>query len=324
MYKKEEVVKMIEAGEKMLLAADSRILADLPKGNWIGGSIPYFMGDEGGLATKEEIFVNKLSDYVSDIKVSLYGAGELASIPKDYPAEGVSFIIVPATSEAHIKFANEVSSYDGIFNSPLVGWISGVHLDDLGKDTPLVFDGTTGESSSDKAVVLHGSLKDGYHAEVDILNLFQQGSGDVLEFEEEGFAIKNVLVNGEKMNFAEYITKNGIDTQLPLVADYSGAMVNVSFQNVDSESGSVDLYAPVFKGVEYKIADKVDGYQKQFEKEASKYQNEPLFSCNCILNYLYAGLEGTKTGDIKGPITFGEIAYALLNQTMVYVDVKKS
>ena len=46
------------------------------------------------------------------------------------------------------------------------------------------------------------------------------------------------------------------------------------------------------------------------------------FSCNCILNYLHSGLEGRKTGGIVGPITFGEIAYQLLNQTMVYVTVE--
>lgn len=32
---------------------------------------------------------------------------------------------------------------------------------------------------------------------------------------------------------------------------------------------------------------------------------------------LYGGLEGRKTGHITGPITFGEIAHQLLNQTMV-------
>ena len=42
-----------------------------------------------------------------------------------------------------------------------------------------------------------------------------------------------------------------------------------------------------------------------------------LFSCNCILNYLYGGLEGKHTGSVYGPITFGEIAHLLLNQTLV-------
>jgi hypothetical protein len=45
------------------------------------------------------------------------------------------------------------------------------------------------------------------------------------------------------------------------------------------------------------------------------------FSCNCILNYLYGELEGKRTGALKGPMTFGEVAYQLLNQTMVYLKV---
>jgi len=46
-----------------------------------------------------------------------------------------------------------------------------------------------------------------------------------------------------------------------------------------------------------------------------------VFSCNCILNYLYSELEGRKTDPFVGPITFGEIAYQLLNQTLVYMEV---
>jgi len=40
------------------------------------------------------------------------------------------------------------------------------------------------------------------------------------------------------------------------------------------------------------------------------------------LNYLYSGLEGKKTGNVTGPITFGEVAYQLLNQTMVYMTIE--
>ena len=47
----------------------------------------------------------------------------------------------------------------------------------------------------------------------------------------------------------------------------------------------------------------------------------PEFSCNCILNYLYGELEGKVTEGMYGPVTFGEIAYQLLNQTLVYVRI---
>ena len=48
---------------------------------------------------------------------------------------------------------------------------------------------------------------------------------------------------------------------------------------------------------------------------------EPVFACNCILNYLYGKLEGKKTGHLTGPFTFGEIAHQLLNQTLVRLCV---
>ena len=47
-----------------------------------------------------------------------------------------------------------------------------------------------------------------------------------------------------------------------------------------------------------------------------------FFSCNCVLNYLYSNLEGKKVGSFTGPMTFGEIAYVLLNQTLVYLQVQ--
>ena len=109
---------------------------------------------------------------------------------------------------------------------------------------------------------------------------------------------------------------------LPLVADYCGAMVNTSFQNVDPVKKKVDFYAPVFKGIQYKLAAPVTDYVTSFVKQMpTTAEDKILFSCNCILNYLYSGLEGKRTGSVTGPITFGEIAYQLLNQTMAYVVI---
>ena len=41
MMTKEEVKALIEAGKTLLLAGSESLLADLPKGRWIGGTIPY-------------------------------------------------------------------------------------------------------------------------------------------------------------------------------------------------------------------------------------------------------------------------------------------
>ena len=319
----EEVSGLINQNKNLVVAGDEALLKQLPKGNWIGGTIPYFIGDDGGLCTKTMLHVTEFPVECKLKSIKQYKDSELSNIMKDYPENGFSYIIIPATSNSHTKFANEVTTYDGLFNSPLVGWISGVHLDDLGSVAPKVFNGQTSEFSEADAIVFHVDLVDGYYPKTEIINLFTQGGGDSIEFVSNGFEVKEAKVNGETVNFAKYLTSNSIGAELPLVANYSGAMVNVSFQNIDIDNGVVQLYAPVFEGMQYKIAKPVADYKNEFESVLKKNSISPIFSCNCILNYLYAELEGKKPGDITGPITFGEIAYMLLNQTMVYVTLEK-
>jgi hypothetical protein len=317
-----EAKKAIENGKTLLVAGEESLLKALPKGKWVGGTIPYFMADEGGVTTREKLFATELSPEIAMETVVWYGEKDLPRIAKDSPDPGFSFIIIPATSKAHFSYAQNAPSYPGIFMKSIIGWIAGVHLDDLGKKPPTVFNGLTGESSTDKAVVMHLRIPKGKIASIGIVNLFKQGPGDAITFDTEGFSVKDCFVNGTKANFADYIVSKKIDTKLPLVANYSGTMVNVSFQKINEKEKTVDLYAPVFKGVLYKIAMQVKDYVKEFEAAMPKGSVNPVFSCNCILNYLYSELEGKKTGAITGPITFGEVAYQLLNQTLVYLELK--
>ena len=318
----DQAKKMIEANEILLIAGDENSVEKLPNGRWIGGTIPYFMNVDGGISTKEKVFVNNISEYVNDVKIDFYNEENLKNIAKDAPENGFTIIIIPATSKVHISYAENVANYDQIFMKPIIGWISGVHLDDLGKITPKVFNGVTGEKSENKTVVLHASLASDKWAVIGIINIFRQGKGDSIQFETNGFSIKECLINGDKTNFADYIVKNKIDTKLPLVANYSGSMVNVSIQAVDEKNKIVNLYAPVFKNVEYKFAFPVKNYVKEFMKQMPGEKITPIFSCNCILNYLYSELEGKKRSNITGPMTFGEIAYQLLNQTLTYLEIK--
>ena len=71
-----------------------------------------------------------------------------------------------------------------------------------------------------------------------------------------------------------------------------------------------------------RLASPIQDYAGTFARELAPFSASPCFyACNCILNYLYGELEGKKTGKITGPITFGEIAYQLLNQTMVLIEL---
>jgi len=178
--------------------------------------------------------------------------------------------------------------------------------------------------SDSTAVAMHVSLPKERYAELMIVNMFEQSDGDLISFMDDGFSVTNAYVNGKMMNFADYVISNKIDTRLPLVADYFGALINISFQNIDKMAKKVDFYAPVFKGVQYKLAAPVNDYVKSFTSQMKGIETDSIvFSCNCILNYLYCDLEGKKTADITGPITFGEIAYQLLNQTMTYLKIGK-
>jgi len=321
-----DVRQKIEAGRKLLLAGDEDVLRQLPKGDWIGGTIPYFISSEqGGMVSRELIFATDITDIAPSFEISTYDQDSLARVYSEGPKHGFSFILLPAASKTHMSFALNGPNYKDFGVRPLIGWVAGVHLSDLGKKTPKVMNGRTGEEHEDAALVLQAQLPEGKVAEIGIINLFEQGEGDILTFPADGFSAKDVLVNGERRNFAAYIVKNKLDTKLPLVADYYGAMVNISFQDVDEVEGHVKFYAPVFSGIRYKhakpVQDYVKGFNDRLSKERSINSERVGFSCNCILNYLYSELEGKKTDPFTGPVTFGEIAYQLLNQTLVYLEI---
>lgn len=320
-----EAAKRISEGGLLLLAGDEGALRQLPKGNWMGGTIPYFMSAQhGGLASREMVFVTDVTDVAASWEIVPYTEATLAQVYTRAPQNGFSFIIIPAQSRAHLSFALGAPTYKDFGHTPLVGWISGVHLDDLGKATPKVFNGQSGEALEDGALVLAVTLPAGKVAELGIINLFEQGDGDTLTFAEPGFSATQVLVNGEPRNLAQYIREKQLDTRLPLVADYYGASVNSSFQAVDEATGTVSFYAPVFSAIRYKHARPVGDYITEFGAKVAAEGVAPerlIFSCNCILNYLYSALEGKKTDPLQGPITFGEIAYQLLNQTLVYLEL---
>ena len=42
----EEAAAIIKEGKLLMLAGDHSVMQSLPKGNWIGGTIPYFMADQ--------------------------------------------------------------------------------------------------------------------------------------------------------------------------------------------------------------------------------------------------------------------------------------
>jgi hypothetical protein len=320
----QDTAALINAGKVLALAGDEALLAQLPKGNWIAGTIPYFIAEEGGTESRERIYVTQLTEATpATSQIKTYSLDTISSIASDAPDNGYTIVILPAMSAIHTEYANHGRDYPDMFMKPIVGWIAGVHLDDLGKVAPKVVNGTAGGMLGAEAVAIHVSLPDDRLAMIRILNLFRQApDGDVITFTETGFSATTCLVNGTPTSLAEYIAARGLDLKLPLVADYNGASINTSFQGVDADGRTVRFYAPVFPGIEYRHAGPVGDYVQEFEKLAAGTHAAVEFSCNCILNYLYGELKNRKTGDLHGPATFGEIGYQLLNQTLVYLDVQ--
>ncbi len=316
-----EASKRIDAGTVMVIAGSEDLLAQLPRGAWIGGTTVYFVTDTGGAVVRDRLFCTSLSEAIgaSPRHVTVE---DLPLISKGYHPGGFSMIMVPAFSVAHSDFAVEGQNYPGLFDQPLLGWVTGVHLDEVGTRAPMVFDGATGQGHDEGAMLLHVALPEGASVNLDILNIFAQGDAPELAFSfpEGGFSTRRAVVNGQEVDFAQYISEKGIDTRLPLVANYAGAMVNVSIRSVDVDEGEVAFYAPVLAGVEYRQARALGNYAQAFATSAAG-EGLGQYSCNCILNYLYGELEGQRTGNFTGPVTFGEIAYILLNQTMVRMDI---
>jgi hypothetical protein len=72
----------------------------------------------------------------------------------------------------------------------------------------------------------------------------------------------------------------------------------------------------VFGGIEYRLAAPLSDYAAAFRQAVGESHEDAAFACNCILNYVYGELEGRSIGRVFGPMTFGEIACQLLNQTL--------
>jgi len=315
-----KAVELIQEGKILHIAADESLLEQLPKGKWIAGTTPYFITEEGGVTSKDKLFVNEIA-CASDYKIVVYDKNNILDITKDAYPNGISFLVMPFASDVAVLYAKEAPYLDDLLLYPVVGWISGY---DLSTDSRAkVYDGLNGVSFSDKAVALHICLPDDKMASLGIVNIFSVDENDAkIEFTEDALSVTKCKVNGKEVILSDYIAENKIDTQLPLVADYNSVLINVSVKSVSEKEKKVDLYAPVFAGKEYRFARPVSNYAESFNEHLQGLKDvKPIFSCNCILNYLYGKLEGKATPPFAGPVTFGEIAYQLLNQTLVYAEI---
>ncbi len=79
----EQTSHAIRNGEVLSPAADESLLNRLPKGSWIGGTIRYFMSEEGGQITRDRIFASRLPCKSEQVTIRSYSTPELPNILKD-------------------------------------------------------------------------------------------------------------------------------------------------------------------------------------------------------------------------------------------------
>ena len=320
----EEVARRIAAGKALVLAGDEEALAQLPRGTWIGGTTPYFMTERGGLHSRDLVFATE-AGAADQVRIVVHDGASLSQLYTEIPDHGYGVVLMPLFSEAELAFAVGAPSFDGFASRPLVGWVAGTDLTDPRHPEPKVFDGTTGRALTQEAVAMHVTLPASAGVEIGIVNIFTPSDGDVLSFPEAGFSAREVVVGGKRRSFVDYLAETGLDVRRPLVGEYCGAGLNVGIREVDAAGGVVQLWAPVFPGISYRHAAPVGDYVSAFLARAPRQVLAAgsaglAFCCNCYSNYSHGELEGKRTGPFVGPIVFGEIAYQLCNETLVYLS----
>ena len=314
LFSPEEVSTMIQKGDCLLLAGDHDLLSQLPKGNWIAGTTPYFMlFPEQRVNSYDKIFVSQLPDYISQTDIRVYDENTIGNIFNDAPENGFTILFIPFASLIYEDYALNATNYQNFAKKPVCGWICGRQLETIYEKSYAV-SGADAVSFYDKAVAMHVTLPESKYAEIQIFNPYIQGKGDSIRFDYDGMLLTDALINGEKRNLAEYLREIKYDPTIPFVADYAGAMMNLTCCGFDETKTLMS--APVFKSVEYKLA----SIDPSIE-EPELVDDRIVFSFTCIGNFLKQDICSQYLKKMNGPVVFGEIAYQLVNQTTVYVTV---
>ena len=158
---KAAVTDMIVQGDYMIIAGDERVLSELPSGNWIAGTIPYFMTEDGGQIDQDRVYVTRLQGLAANNppRLTLYDASSISRIAQEAPQHGFTVLILPASSEVHLSYAQNAPDFPNMYFSPIIGWISGVHLSELAdRKAKTGFGPAAGMLSDSKAAAMHPSL----------------------------------------------------------------------------------------------------------------------------------------------------------------------
>ena len=110
----ETVTELLARGKTLILAGEESLLRAIPKGAWVGGTIPYFMTEAGGVTSRTHVFVEEVPAVATSATSRVYDGDTVSRVGVDSPEHGYSIVIVPAMSSIHQTYA---------VHAPRDGWI---------------------------------------------------------------------------------------------------------------------------------------------------------------------------------------------------------
>lgn len=315
---------MIEAGRPLILAGAEQDLACLPPGLWIGGTVAGFLAPGGPRPVAGEIFYADLSNIALRVEVRQFGARQLRGLTAHYPPNGFAVLLLPGRSRLLETVATKMLDWDGLYNAPLCGWVSGVALEELGHKQPKIFCGG-GTPRQDKAAVMYVTLPEGLFAELNIVAPFTQGEGPELRFPSGGYGGSGTgLLEGQRVNLARMIANGELDPALPLISDRDGALLTNAITASDTEAGTLCFLNPIDPALSYRFAEPIDDFPAAFAKAAQGVDLPGALLCSiCIANLPRLDASIRPLLPAFAPITFGQIGYTVLTQTISCLNLSR-
>lgn len=320
LYSKEEVTKFIQQGKVMLLAGSPEALTGLPNGKWIAGSSVYFI-DKVGLVDEKRIFVYDFSDIALDVTMEVFDETNIKNIALKSYETGFTIVTIPMDTPVLETFSKNSLSYTGIFAYPVVGFVSGVKLENIGSEKPVVASGIDSKLLYNKAAVMHVKLSNDYFVHSEILNFdeINPSSPDIV-FPKTSFVQGDCLIDGKPGNIAKLFSTLPVECQ-KLIQNQCGALINREPVSVNTLKNEVAFFAPVSGDEVYNYGRKQKKYVEGFNAGLS-VKNNVILCLSCIIYYLHGEFEG-KDFSYNCVITYGEISYQLLNKTVVTLEIDK-
>ncbi|MBO7440653.1 MAG: hypothetical protein J6T96_03145 [Bacteroidales bacterium] len=322
LYTKEQVVEFIKEGRIMHLCGNEETLKDLPKGNWVAGMTPYFM-DEVGKICGNKIYVDDFSFIGEECEMATFDENNIAEIAKrNKYSNGFIFVVLPIDSQVYFTFANHSLEYENIYDNPVVGYVSSVLLEEYGKKQPKVAIGSEGVLHADKAAVMYVKVPDRLRVRAEIMNFDSiDDTTPSLKFPKTGFTQSDCLIDGKPGNIARYLedVKSRIGHYPQLITSQNGALVNRDVKSVNLETGEAVFFSPAYESDVYYIVKVNKDYLGTFNRRLGRKTD--VIACVSCTSYFLQGDFEYRHIDFNGVYTFGEIAYQLLNKTIVTLEV---